>query len=199
LIYAFIKPLPVLAFIFMGVAGFIVALRLKRAGSKGTWSLLIAIGACLAALAWLTLAAGYFFDYGIKPSIPALDAIVYTYTFRILFYPLALTAAILFLVAAVKAKKSLAKSTTSGVWAAILLAAYVIGEILYITVITLFMYVATMGSTVDNDTLFMVMAGISYSLFLLLLGFALCQTICFAGISKHLRRPSGGAQELGVA
>jgi len=194
LILAFVRLLTVLAFVFMAFAGFSVASKLKRVGANGFWSILIGIGSCFGALTWLTSVITNFLYWGVIANSSMQDAILDTPFFRFSFHILVVVAAVFYFIAAINAKKHLAKSTASGVLAAVLFGVYAITNALY----NLVVFDILIQVWLENGADFGLFSGVSTLIELLLsllcLGFAICLTVFFAGVSKHLRRLSGGIQ-----
>jgi len=182
---------PVIAFVFVGLVGFMLSSRLRQTGIAGNWAQFIGVGASIGAFAWIIEAFnnGYFFsfvtqmlwfDYRLVSMI--------SNALRIVWALLALAAAVFFFLAAIQTKKSLAVSNTAGAIAAILLGVYALGSILYTFVIA-----SLIGSLMYNlgagfDLIPAVFRFLSTLLFLPLLGFSIFQTVFSMGIVKQLRR-----------
>jgi hypothetical protein len=187
----FIGSLTVTAFIIMGVAAFSLSSKLKKANTKGTWSLLIGIAALLCALAWAGPAVfngSFSFYVGLKYEISysTLNAIVVVIALLSLFLKLA--AATLFILAAVSAKKSLQRSFGPGVIGPILLMVSVVASDLFNIVIFPMALFPALSGSMSITTIGMISVVINAFFTLLVIAFAVCQMLFYAAAAKQLAK-----------
>ena len=182
--------LPVAAFVLMGVAGLSLASKLKRIRANGLWALLTGVGAFLGAFAWFVTAInnGYLSSVLVQDAgLSYTDISVFLDLAYVLFLLPALAAAVLFLLAAINAKRPLAQSTLSGTVAAILLGIYVVGGFIVHRLVAPFIISTWIGSGSDISVLTFIFGVMDVFVLLPLIAFAVCQTIFLNGAAKQLR------------
>ena len=187
----FIGLFTVAAFIIMGIAAFSLSSKLKKAHSKGTWSLLIGIAALLCALAWADSAVfnGSFSLYvGLRYAISysTMNVMIAALALLSLFFKL--VAATLFILAAVSAKKSLQRSFGPGVIGPILLMVSVVASYLFNIVIFPRLLLPTLYASVSVTTISMISVVINALFTFLVIAFAVCQMIFYAAAAKQLSK-----------